>query len=294
MAKLIKYDNTGVEESAGGTGVKVRPGVKVARIAKCQQRGPGFEVENKRDGSPANDIEVALDCGPEYDWVFTYIGLSDASDWKLAEFTRALGMKDKGSFDPAKQVGKIIRVKINSGEYEGEYSPTAGKLFPPQPGDEVGAASETSNKTTGPDDEDSEPEPEVAADGFYREGQPDPEDPNETVGSYDDWEEEDLLAEIEDRGLTMPGGRGAKTAKAIKALREDDAAQEGPEDEPEDGAAGDDDEYESMSLEDLQAEWNDRELGDQPKVRGSNAEARLKAKLIEGLRADDGDDPFAA
>src|SRR5881392_807045 len=103
MAKLVEYDVTKVEEAQGGTGVKVRPGVRVARIERCQRR------EEKRDGTPANDIEVALNFGEEFDCGFTYIGLSEAADWKLAEFIRALGLKEKGKLDPDKMVGKFIR-----------------------------------------------------------------------------------------------------------------------------------------------------------------------------------------
>src|SRR5262252_4062800 len=172
MAKLIKYDVSGVEEaSGGGTGVKVRPGVHVAKVERCLQR------EEKRDGTPANDIEVALNFGDEYDWGFTYIGLSDAADWKLAEFIRAMGLKEKGQFDPDKMVGKFLRVKVNSGTYEGEYSPDMGRLMKIQPGDIEawqsgnGTASEFSQSAAaGPDLDEGSPDG-VATDTFYREGQ---------------------------------------------------------------------------------------------------------------------------
>src|SRR5215831_7684704 len=297
MAKLIEYDVSGVEESSGGgTGVKVRPGVHVAKIERCTER------TEKRDGSPANDIEVALNFGEEFDWGFTYIGLSQAADWKLAEFIRALGLKDKGKLDPDKMVGKFIRVKVNSGTYEGEYSPDMGRLMKIQKGDIEawesgnGTASEFSQSAAaGPDtDEEGGDEPEASSDSFYREGQPDPEDPNETVGSYDEWPDEDLEAEVNDRGLTLPGGRGSKKNKMMAALRADDEAQgtaEAGEDEAE--AEGEDD-YDEWDLDQLKAEWAERELGDLPAIRGRNADARLQAKLIEELRDDDKANPFEA
>jgi len=293
MAKLIEYDNTGVEESGGGTGVKVRPGVHVAKIERCAQR------EEKRDGSPANDIEVALNFGEEFDWGFTYIGLSDAADWKLAEFTRALGMKEKGKFDPDKQVGKFIRVKVNSGTYEGEYSPDMGRLMKIQSGDVEawesgnGTASEFSQSAAaGPDTEEEEGEAAEATDNFYREGQPDPEDPNETVGSYDEWPDEDLEAEVNDRNLTLPGGRGSKKNKMMAALRADDEAQGSAEAEEESSEEGDD--YDEWDLDQLKAEWAERELGDLPVIKGRNADARLRTKLMEELREDDKANPFEA
>jgi hypothetical protein len=295
LAKLIKYDVTGVEDSGGGTGVKVKPGVRVAKIERCVQR------EEKRDGTPANDIEVALNFGEEYDWGFTYIGLSQAADWKLKEFIRAMGLKEKGQFDPDKMVGKFLRVKVNTGTYEGEYSPDMGRLMKVQKGDieawenGSGSASEISSKASPDTDEDALVE---ATDGFYREGQPDPEDPNETVGSYEDWPVDDLEAEVNDRGLTLPGGRGSKKNKMIDALRANDSAQvEEAEDEDEEEEEAEEetaDEYDDWDLDQLKAEWEERELGDLPTVRGRNSDARLQAKLIDELREDDKANPFEA
>jgi hypothetical protein len=295
VAKLIPYDVTGVEESAGGTGVKVKPGVHVARIVKCVQR------EEKRDGSPANDIEVALNVGDEYDWVFTYIGLSDSADWKLAEFIRALGLKETGKLDPEKQVGKLLRVKINSGEYEGNYSPQAGRLMKAQKGDEELFGQRVSEGSTQQD----EPEPDDEPEGEEPAGDKTYADPNfvasregeEDVGSYDDWSEEDLLAECEDRGVTLPGGRGSKKNKAIQALRDEDAEVSGAsaddEDEPEAEADGED-EYDDWDLDQLKEEWESRDMGDIPSFRGRNAGDRVKAAMIEQLRADDAENPFEA
>lgn len=296
MAKLIKYDVSGVEESSGGgTGVKVRPGVHIAKIERCAQR------DEKRDGSPANDIEVALNFGEDFDWGFTYIGLSDAADWKLAEFIRAMGLKNKGQFDPDKMIGKYLRVKVNSGTYEGEYSPDMGRLMKIQPGDIEawesgnGTASEfSSSAAAGPDLEEEE-ESAAATDSFYREGEPDPEDPNEVVGSYDEWPDEDLEAEVNDRGLTLPGGRGSKKNKMITALRADDEAfSEVVEEAEAEESSEDGEDYEGWSLDELKAEWAERELGDLPTVRGRNADARLQAKLVTELREDDKANPFQA
>jgi hypothetical protein len=301
VAKLIKYDVSEVETSGGGTGVKVKPGVRVAKIERCTQR------EEKRDGTPANDIEVALNFGEEYDWGFTYVGLAPSSDWKLAEFVRALGLKEKGNLDPDKMVGKYIRAKINPGTYEGAYSPDIGRLMKIQPGDIEawengnGSASEISSQK-GPDveseeEEETTEEAEAATDSFYREGKPDPEDPNETVGAYDDWPDDDLAAEVTDRDLQLAGGRGGKKAKMIAALRADDEAQGSAESEEEAEAEDDEaegDEYDDWDLDQLKAEWGERALGDLPAVRGRNADARLKVKLIEELRQDDKANPFEA
>lgn len=287
MAKLIEFDVSGVEES-GGTGVKVKPGLKVARIVSVTKR------DTKSDGSPANDLQVVLDVGEEFDWLYTYIGLGPSSDWKLKEFTKAVGLGPKGKFDPDKLKDKIIRVKVNSGEFDGEYSPNAGKLFPPQPGDTVGNASFSSNDgaAAGPDEEpdgDSDAVSEIG--GTFEPTREDPNDPE--VGSYDDWSDEDIAAEVEDRGLTLPGGRGTARNKGLKALRADDEAQDAePEPAAEAAEGGDGDDYDEWSTEDLVSEWNAREMGDVPVVRGRNAEARQRGTIIAALKEDDEENPF--
>lgn len=286
MAKLIPYDVTGVEESGGGTGVKVKPGVRPARIVRCAQR------TQKRNGDPVNDLEIALDVGSEFDWVFTYVGLDEASDWKLAEFVRALGLKDKGKIDPDKLVGQLLRVKINPGEYDGQYSPSAGRLMKAQSGDEDAlgeSVSELSSSNGSPEpDEDADASVTAEVDG---DDDFEPSREGDEFGSYDDWSDEDLIGEAEDRGLTLAGGRGNKKDKAIKALRADDAAQMGDDDGDGDDAVADDD-YDDWDLDRLKAEWEEREMGDLPAVRGRNADDRLKAKIVEQLREDDNENPF--
>ena len=137
-------------------------------------------------------------------------------------------------------------------------------------------------------------EPEAEADSFYREGKPDPEDPNEVVGPYDEWPDDDLEAEVNDRGLTLPGGRGGKKNKMIAALRADDEAQGSAATEETESSEEGEDDYDEWDLDQLKAEWGERELGDLPAVRGRNADARLQAKLITELREDDKANPFQA
>lgn len=206
MAKLIGYDVSGVEE--GGGGEQPQPGVYPAEIVEVVQR-----TENAQ-GGPANDLKVTLKLGGDYSYVYTYIGLGEAAAWKLAEFTRALDLPEKGKFDPEKLKGKMIRVKINAGSYGDDYKGEAGRLMKTQDGDELAAtgSSPASGGGVTPD----EPDDAGSSDGFTP--------TREDDGPYDDWSDEDLLAEVEDRGLVLPGGRGAKKDKAITALRADDEA----------------------------------------------------------------------
>ena len=305
MAKLIPYDVTGVEESGGGTGVKAPPKVYVAEIMRCSHR------TQKKDGSPANDLEIALNVGAAYDWLFTYVGLSEAADWKLAEFVRAVGLKDKGRLDPEKMVGKIIRVKVNPGEYGGSYSPDVGRLMKAQPNDKVdNAVSEISSQTASdePEEDESDTEDDVPfvtdADGdkVYSDPSFEPSrEGDEGVGSYDDWADDDLAAECSDRDITLPGGRGNKRDKMIKALRAEDAEVSGADDDdeplPDDEAAAaaeEGDDYDEWDLDRLKGEWEERQMGDLPAIRGRNAADRIKTAIIEELRKDDAENPFEA
>lgn len=296
MARLIEYDVTGVEESSGGTGVKVKPGVRVCRLMKVTKR------DEKRDGTPANDLEIALSFGDEFDWIFEYIGLDPSSDWKLAEFVRALGLGEKGKINPDKlsKDKPLLRAKVNPGEYGGNYRPEIGRLMKAQPGDEMGesisAASQNGTGGGAEEPDADEPVAEAAEATTYKEGfSPSREDDPE-VGSYDDWEDADLIAECEDRGLTLPGGRGNKRDKAISALRAEDVEASGIDNdndaaEPEATAAGDD--YDDWDLPALVKEYEDRGFDEPtPAFKGRNAEQRTRTAIIEAIRADDAENPF--
>lgn len=277
MAKLIDYNNTGVETGGGGTGVKPPLGLRVCRVAICEVR------DKKTNGDPINDVKFALDFGPEYDWVFTYI--SPDTDWKWAEMCRALKLPEKGKFDATKQVGKLMRVKVDSGQYEGEYSPRAGKMLPAMPGDMVGGASQTSQAAGKPNVPEDTGEP--AAGDFIPSRETDPD-----IGSYDEWEEDDLLAEVEDRGLALAGGRGSKRDKAIASLRSDDKEDDNDEGEqPGDGS----EDYSDWDLDALKKEYEDRALdATVPSFRGKGASDRTAQAYRDILIEDDSADPFSS
>lgn len=293
MAKLIPYDVEGVETS-GGTGVKPPVGVAPCRIVSAEQR------EKKKSGDPANDIVLALDFGSEYDWLYEYVGLD--IDWKLAEFIRAIGLKDKGKLDLDKHAkGKVIRAKVNPAVYNGQPTVEIGRLMKAQPGDEekIGqAVNAASSNGDGPDEEeDGTP----TASGKEYPGGPEfvpSREGDEETGSYDDWGDDDLEAECTDRGVTLAGGRGKKRDKMIKALRDEDAevlgGADGEEPEAEAEPAADGDDYDEWDLDRLKQEWEEREMGDLPAIRGRNAETRMKAALVEAIREDDKANPFDA
>jgi hypothetical protein len=278
VAKLIEYDVTDVEPG-GGQGDEPQPAVYDGTIKTVEYR------DQKSDGSPVNDIHLAIDIGGGHRWMHTYINLDGAADWKLRELTDALGLPPKGKIDPDKFKNKKLRVKVNPGTYDwGDgngpvYRAQTGTLLKPKSSDDYEPETDGA-----PSDVTSEDAGFVA----YREGQPDPENPTEEIGSYDDWTDDDLEAEVSDRNLTVPGGRGKKRDKYINALRSDDeetTATE-PAQPAEDSfvATREGDEngsYDDWPEEDLTAELNDRGLPT-PGGRGKKQD-----KIIAALRADD-------
>lgn len=356
MAK-ITYDVSDVEVGEGGN--QPKPGVYDATIAQVTHR------TEKRDGSPANDLEVAYDLGEGYAWVYSYVGLEDSSAWRLRELTDALGLKAKGALDTEKIKGKKVRVKINPDTYNDEYRARIGRVmafgsdngdgptdeagdepeadagtvdvealiaerYPDFPEDQVpsregeegideydkwdaedvkGEVNDRGLEVTGRKTQkallealrkDDEEWAELLAGGSADAGDGDAPDADaDTEGDsaypkgyepqretddnkYDDWDESDLEGELDDRGLEAASGRGNKTAKIIKALREDD---ENPLTGEAAGADADGDEYDDWDLEQLVSEAKERELT-VPRGRVT------KDKVIAILRENDAEDPF--
>lgn len=286
----VTYNNEGIEEGGGGGSVQPKPGVYVAKIVRAEVR------TEKSDGSPANDLHLVFDIGSNYVWLHSYVGLGAGSEWKLAELTRALGLREKGSFDSDTLKGKIIKIKVNPDTYEGNYQGKAGRFMKanksdkilPHEDDPVAGGSDADDADDTDTDADTGDEREFW-DGASREIDENGE-PDEEVGSYDDWSDEDLEAEVNDRGCDdlMPGGRGKKRDKHIKALRAEDelfyAGDDQGDDSDDDGEEPEDD-YDNMSLEDLIAEAKSREI---TLPRGRKTEQQV----IDLLREDDGTDPF--
>lgn len=249
MAK-IKYDVSDVEVGAAG-GPQAPVGLYKATIKSAVHRTA------KSNGDPANDIEVILDIGEDYANLFTYIGLEPQTQWKLRELTDALGMPSKGELDPTKLIGKKLQVKVQADTYQGEYRARAGRLL------KLGSGQDASDPTDDDDDDDDDDdvEPEASAAGS---------------DDYEDWDLDDLKAEIEEKGIEVKGRKTKE--KLIAALQE--AAGSGDaddDDEPED-------DYDEWELEELVTEIEERKL----EYKGR----KTKDKAISILRADDKENPF--
>jgi hypothetical protein len=246
---VIKYDVSDVEVGSGGA--QPPAGLYKAKIIGITHR------TEKRDGSEANDLEVILDVGADYANVFTYVGLSAPSAWKLREFLDAMGMNSKGAIDTDKLIGKQVQVKVNADQYQGEYRARVGTFMKLKPGQREEAPPPA-------DDEDEEPSAATTA-------------TEEADTEYDEWEDEDLVAEVDERGIEI---KGRKTRdKMIDALRDYDGPGAQEPEEEEEGATATTDDYEEWSIGDLKDELKDREIT----IKGR----QTKDKMISALRSHD-------
>ena len=118
---------------------KVKVNVTNVEPSEYKQPTPGLytakiEEANLRDEDGKNDIELVLAIqGGEFDKakLWTYIGLTDASAWKMRELIDALGLPTEIELDTNKHlVNKKLKVKVNGDQWQGEYRARVGRLAP--------------------------------------------------------------------------------------------------------------------------------------------------------------------
>jgi hypothetical protein len=281
---VADYDVSGVEPREGAPGIKAPLGTYDAKIRICNDRRASSNGE-KNDFEVAVEIlgaelEVEIDgemkTFTDFDWIFSYVSFNEAADWKLAEFVNALDLPPKGKLKAKELIGKTVRVKLNHDTYEGEYSPRIGRWMKPLGGSNGDGP--TSSEDDGPT---ATAEATSYPDGF------EPSREGDEFGSYDDWSDEDVKAEFDDRGLKASGRGKPSRDKMVDALRADDAAAEGGEAEPDANAEEGGDDYDTWEVEELESQFSERGLDLPSKPRGSNAKERYKTALIAGLREDD-------
>lgn len=200
-----------------------------------------------RNTDGKNDIEVIVEVTDKGEFqaarLWTYVHLGEASRWKMRELTDAVGLPPKGVLDTDKLVGKKLKIKVNAGSYEGEYRARVQRFL--KAGDSVDGSDESDD------------------------------------GDYDNWELDDLKAEVEERGLEIAGRKSKE--KLIAALLEDDGGSE--EEEPEESEEEEsEDDYDTWSVDDLKTEAEEKG------VIGNISGRKTKEKLIEALRAESVDD----
>lgn len=161
MTKL-KYDVSDIEagedrEYSVYDGPVPKNGIYAAIIKKA-------EVKDRPNDQPGKMVEWILEIQDEpYEgcplWLYTVVTGDEEKDWKFAEVVRALGMKDKGSFDDEAVTEKQPKVRVQTkkekygeGE-EAEWRAKPRRIFPAK----AKASKATSSDDSGDDSGDDEP-----------------------------------------------------------------------------------------------------------------------------------------
>lgn len=256
MAK-IKYKTKGVERKGGGNVPK--PGVYRCKVVACVDATPSGKDRR---------LEVVYEIteGDEKGYkLYDYINLvSEAAEWKLAQFIDALGLPENGTMDTDDIVGTALNVRTrveNSEQYGASAKPAT---LMPLDGDES-------------DDEDLSEEDEDAEDA-------DADDEAEDTDEDEEWDEESLgelekteLKEVaEEYEIDFPSRlTAAGKKKVIAAILE---AQGGDEDEE---SSDEEDEDELWTEEEL-AELDDDDLLEQAGEFELDADDYQKSKKVKG------------
>lgn len=252
MAK-IKYDVTDVESNEMDFDTPIPTGLYRAKVDEIT------EGTSQSSGNPMLTVVIRITKG---DWkdrlLWDYIVLNDASAWKMKQLVKALGLKEKGSFDPQAQVGTalMVRVKHETDEEYGTRSKVGALL--PIPDDEMEEEEEGEEEQDGDDDE-------------------------LTYADLEEYDRDDLEELIEEEGLEVKFNSKTKDDVLMERVAEA-MGLEPEEDEDEDE---DDEDYSEWSVADLKAAAKERGL------KSSGSKKLLIKRLEEDDEEDDdGDEPF--
>lgn len=254
----IKFDVSSTDYGSAKDFESAPPGVYQAKIESCKPH-------KKKGERVATSLEVVYrpkktrDGGKleqNYGNIWDYIGLSESSEWKYAQFLEAIGVatekKRKGEFntDKAEGVTVLIRVKADK-DQDGNYKPKVASVFPlPESSDEddedeeledeemEGEDSEDSDEESeDEDDEDADDEDEEDDDEDEEDEEDDEEEESEEDEEelpYDEWELADLRAEVVERGLLKKKEASKKKSATLARLLEENDSEEDDDDDDDD------------------------------------------------------------
>lgn len=233
---------------------QVPPGVYKARIEEIN------EHTSKAGNETLQVITKLMSGKAKGATIYTYIGLTEASQWRFDQLVDATGVTAKKGrdVDTDKLVGKLVMVKTGEEPFEGEMTPRINRF---NPIDDEGEADDEDDA----DEEDDEDEDE---------GEDEDEDGDEEEDDYNDWSVDDLKAELEERELSTTGRKAA----LVKRLEDND--EEGDDEDEDEGDEEEAPDYTEWSITDLRAELDRRSL----KRTGS------KSAIIKRLETDDAAD----
>src|SRR4051794_24036385 len=218
MAK-VTYDVSNVDESGGFE--HVQPGMYIGKITEINLKdsksgnGPMLEVILQPVKTADGKAVKVKDKKKQVGRVYTYVLLEhEPSDWKLKEFTKAVGLKEKGMIDTDKLVGSTVQMNLKPDtDLDDKYRPKVGKLMAMPNGKADGAKAKAAPVQAVEDDDDEDIEEYTAED----------------LAAMDD---DELFEAADEFDVKKPAGKmnPVKKKKLIRAILE---AQE-DEDEDED------------------------------------------------------------
>ena len=146
MATKIKYNVKGVE--AKGDRPTPKPGVYRCKIVSC--------VDAKPEGKDRRlEVQYEITEGENKGYkLYDYINLeSEASEWKLASFIRAVGLPEEGELNPDKLVGVglTVRTRVENSEQYGSQAKPASLMPLDGTEGESGDAEDLSDDDTEPE-----------------------------------------------------------------------------------------------------------------------------------------------
>lgn len=286
MAK-IKYNVKGVDRSERNY-EQPQPGLYTMEIKEA----------NHRDKDGKNDIELILEITEDNELyvgsrVWSYVGLGDASQWKLAELTDALDLPETGTLDTTKLVGKKMKVKVNSDSWNNEYRARAGRFAPLEGGDVPEASADDDPDAAGGGSDGGDPD--AAATAASDDGDIVVERNDVELSSnpdyYADWSDGDVFEEVDNQKISL-GRKKKSRANVIAALTQLVIDENSPDGEAEVEPEADGDTYDDTD------EWSDAAIAAEVKKRGLEVKGkRNRTTFIAALREADSsneqDDPFA-
>jgi hypothetical protein len=182
----IKYDVSNVE--GGGDFPQPKPGLYTAKIDEV-------EAGESKAGNKQLRVIIKITKKGEFKGanLFHYVPLDPESPgyFRMKEFTKALGLKEKGTLDTDKMVGKEVLVRVKPDSYEGEYRARVGAVLAPK------KDADDDSSDDGDDDDGDD---------------------------YEEWSVDELKEELKGRGLRVAG----KRAVLIGRLRKDDEDDDDP------------------------------------------------------------------
>src|ERR1044072_129212 len=290
MAK-IKYDVRGVERSREfDTPIPV--GVYKMVVSNAVKK------KSKSSGNDMLELELEVPKGEHKGRkVWEYIVLDENSDWKVAQLIDALGMKEKGTLDTDKLIGKSVKVRVkhetwettnDEGEEELQVMSKVGSLLKPKDEAEEEETEEEEEEEESEEDEEADDDAEEESEE-EEEAEEEEEDEEESDDDSLTWDE---LSEYDRAALKEFKKVNEAETKITKGKSDDDIRRELAEEfgiEVPDSEEAEEEEEESEEEEDDYSDWSLKDLKKECKSRDLKTNGTKGARVKRLEKDDKGD-----